>query len=151
MLMVTLVVHHTIRTTKRNFMNTKFNLAGKIEINRIGYGAMQLTGPGVFGEVTDRQNAINLLQTAVSGGVNFIDTADAYGPYTNEILIADALFPFKEKKLTIATKGGLERAGPGQWSVNGKSEYIRGAIESSLKRLRVETIDLWQLHRVDSR
>jgi pyridoxine 4-dehydrogenase len=132
-------------------MNTKFKLAGTIEINRVGYGAMQLCGLGVFGEVADRQNAINVLQTAVAEGVNFIDTSDAYGPYTNEILIADALFPFKEKKLTIATKGGLERPGPGQWSVNGNPEYIRDAIEGSLKRLRVEAIDLWQLHRVDSR
>jgi pyridoxine 4-dehydrogenase len=130
-------------------MNTKFKLAGTIEINRLGYGGMQLTGSGVFGEVDDRQNAIKVLQTAVAEGVNFIDTADSYGPHTNEILIADALFPFKEKNLTIATKGGFERPGPGQWEVNGNPEYIRNAIEGSLKRLRVETIDLWQLHRVD--
>ena len=130
-------------------MNTQFKLAGLLEINRLGYGGMQLTGPGVFGEVADRPNAIKILQTAVAEGLNFIDTSDAYGPHTNEVLIADALFPYK--KVTIATKGGFERGGPGQWTVNGNPKYIHDAIEGSLKRLRVEAIDLWQLHRVDSR
>lgn len=130
-------------------MNTKFKLAGSLEINRLGYGGMQLTGSGVFGEVADRPNAIKILQTAVAEGINFIDTADAYGPNTNEILIAEALFPYK--KLVIATKGGFERGGPGQWSINGNPNHIRKAIEGSLQRLRVEAIDLWQLHRVDSR
>lgn len=132
-------------------MNTKFKLAGAVEINRLGYGGMQLTGPGVFGDPADRDNAIKVLQTAVAESVNFIDTADAYGPHTNEVLIAEALHPYKEKNLVIATKGGLERPGPGQWDTNGKPEYIRDAIEGSLKRLQVETIDLWQLHRVDGR
>ena len=130
-------------------MNTKFKLAGSLEINRLGYGGMQLTGPGVFGDVADRTNAIKLLQIAVAEGLNFIDTSDAYGPHTNEILIADALFPYKH--VIIATKGGLERGGPGVWSVNGNPEYIRNAIEGSLQRLRVEALDLWQLHRVDPR
>ena len=130
-------------------MKSNFKLAGDLEINRLGYGGMQLTGPGVFGEVADRPNAIKVLQSAFSDGVNFIDTADSYGPHTNEVIISEALFTFKEKKLVIATKGGFERAGPGQWSMNGKPEYIRDAIEGSLKRLRVDTIDLWQLHRID--
>lgn len=130
-------------------MNIQYQLAGLLEINRLGYGAMHLTGPGVFGEVADRQNAIKILQAAVDKGLNFIDTADSYGPHTNEALIADALFPYK--KVVIATKGGFEREGAGQWLVNGNPKYIHDAIESSLKRLRVEAIDLWQLHRVDPR
>lgn len=124
-----------------------YKLANQIEINRVGYGAMQLTGPGVFGDAVDRDNAIEVLKTAVSEGVNFIDTADSYGPHTNETLIAEALHPYRN--LLIATKGGLERPGPGEWRVNGRPEYIREAIEGSLKRLRVDSIDLWQLHRFD--
>lgn len=130
---------------KQNF---EFLLGNTLKINRFGYGAMQLTGPGIIGDPPDRQNAIKLLQTAVKNGVNFIDTADAYGPKTNEILIADALYPYP-KDLVIATKGGLERPGPNQWTSNGKPGYIKQAIESCLKRLRLEQIDLWQLHRVD--
>lgn len=128
-------------------MKKTFKLADRIEINRLGYGAMQLTGPGVFGDAVDRDNAIKVLKTAVTEGVNFIDTADSYGPHTNEVLIADALHPYRN--LLIATKGGLERPGPGEWKVNGRPEYIRKAIEGSLKRLRVASIDLWQLHRID--
>jgi pyridoxine 4-dehydrogenase len=125
-----------------------FKLGGSLEINRVGYGGMQLTGPGVWGDVEDRDNAIKLLQQAVTSGVNFIDTADAYGPHTNETLIADALHPFA-KGLIIATKSGLMRTGPSAWQVNGKPEYIKAAIEGSLKRLKVNHIDLWQLHRID--
>ena len=121
---------------------------GDTEINRVGYGAMQLTGTGVFGEVADRDNAIAVLRAAVAAGVNFIDTAEAYGPKTNETLIADALHPYK-KGLFIATKGGFERPGPGSWVPNGRPEFIRENIEGSLKRLKVDTIDLWQLHRID--
>jgi len=132
-------------------MKTKFKFANSIEINRLGYGAMQLTGAGVLGDPSDRPSAVELLRTAVAEGINFIDTADSYGPHTNEVLISDALSPLKEKHLTIATKGGLERPGPGQWSPNGRPEYIQNAIDGSLKRLRVDAIDLWQLHRVDSR
>ncbi len=126
----------------------EFLLGKSIKINRLGYGAMQLTGPGVFGDALDRQNAIKLLQTAVANGVNFIDTADSYGPKTNEILIADALYPYP-KDLVIATKGGLERPAPGQWIPNGDPHHIKQAIEGSLKRLRLEQIPLWQLHRID--
>lgn len=125
-----------------------FSLGGQLEINRLGYGAMQLTGKGVFGEVADRENAKKVLQAAVAAGVNFIDTAEAYGPKLNESLIADALHPYKEG-VVIATKGGFNRPGPDQWVPNGNPDYIRENIEGSLKRLNVETIDLWQLHRFD--
>ncbi|MBT1710132.1 aldo/keto reductase [Fulvivirgaceae bacterium PWU5] len=122
---------------------------GRYKINRLGYGAMQLTGPGVFGDAPDRAKAKKVLQEAVAAGVNFIDTADAYGPHTNESLIAEALHPYK-KDLVIATKGGFSRPGPGQWVPNGTPGFIRENIEGSLKRLKVDTIDLWQLHRFDS-
>ncbi|MFZ4713146.1 MAG: aldo/keto reductase [Bacteriovoracaceae bacterium] len=130
-------------------MNLTFKLANTVEINRMGFGGMQLTGTGVFGDATDRPNAIKLLQMAVENGVNFFDTADSYGPHTNETLFADALHPYKN--IFIATKGGLVRPGPGQWVPNGKPEYLTQAIEASLKRLKVDCIDLWQLHRVDSK
>lgn len=125
-----------------------FKLGNEIEINRLGYGAMQLTGFGVFGEVEDRENARKVLQAAVAEGVNFIDTAEAYGPDLNESLIADALYPYK-KDLIIATKGGFNRPGPNNWVPNGKPEFIHQNIEGSLARLKVDTIDLWQLHRID--
>lgn len=125
-----------------------FSLGGQLEINRLGYGAMQLTGTGVFGEVADRENAKKVLQAAVAAGVNFIDTAEAYGPKFNESLIADALYPYKED-LVIATKGGFRRPGPNQWVPDGNPDFIRENIEGSLKRLKVDTIDLWQLHRFD--
>ena len=121
---------------------------GDLIINRMGYGAMQLTGPGVYGEVADRENAKEVLQAAVAAGVNFIDTAEAYGPQLNESLIADALYPYNGD-LVIATKGGFARPGPGEWVPNGDPEFIRENIEGSLRRLRVNTIDLWQLHRID--
>lgn len=126
-----------------------WNLGGDITINRLGYGAMQLTGAGVFGEAKDRDTAKKVLQAAVAGGVNFIDTAEAYGPKFNESLIADALYPYK-KGLVIATKGGFRRPGPEQWIPNGNPDFIRENIEGSLKRLKVDTIDLWQLHRIDA-
>lgn len=128
--------------------NLTFSLGGQLEINRLGYGAMQLTGTGVFGEVADRENAKKVLQAAVAAGVNFIDTAEAYGPKFNESLIADALYPYKED-LVIATKGGFSRPGPNQWVPDGNPDFIRENIEGSLKRLKVDTIDLWQLHRFD--
>lgn len=128
--------------------NLTYKLGGELEINRLGYGAMQLTGFGVFGEVADRENAQKVLQEAVASGVNFIDTADAYGPHTNEVLIADALHPYKQD-LVIATKGGFTRPGPNKWVPNGKPDFIKENIEGSLKRLQVDTIDLWQLHRID--
>ncbi|SEJ26324.1 Predicted oxidoreductase [Dyadobacter koreensis] len=128
-----------------NTLNYKI---GGIEINRLGYGAMQLTGKDVFGEVADRENAKKVLQSAVEAGVSFIDTAEAYGPKLNETLIAEALYPYKAG-LLIATKGGFNRPGPGQWIPNGSPDHITQNIEGSLKRLKVDTIDLWQLHRID--
>lgn len=125
-----------------------YNINGELEINRLGYGAMQLTGYGVFGEVENRKNAIHVLQQAVESGVNFIDTAEAYGPGTNETLIADALHPYRND-LVIATKGGFNRPGPNQWIPDGDPEFIRQNIEGSLKRLKTDRIDLWQLHRFD--
>lgn len=125
-----------------------FTLGGDIPINRVGYGAMQLTGNGVFGDATDRPNAIKVLQHAVEAGVNFIDTAAAYGPGFNERLIADALHPYR-KGLIIATKGGFQRPGPNQWVPDGRPEWIAQDIDNSLKFLKTEVIDLWQLHRID--
>ncbi|MDF2189060.1 aldo/keto reductase [Paraflavitalea sp. CAU 1676] len=126
-----------------------WKLGEQLEINRLGYGAMQLAGRGVFGDPKDREGAKKVLQTAVAGGVNFIDTAEAYGPRTNEILIADALHPYQQG-LVIATKGGFDRPSAEAWIPNGKPAHIREQIEGSLKRLKVDTIDLWQLHRIDS-
>jgi len=131
-------------------ISTTWSLGGDLTINRLGYGAMQLAGKGVFGEAKDREGAKKVLQAAVAGGVNFIDTAEAYGPKLNESLIADALYPY-QKGLVIATKGGFDRPGPDQWIANGNPNHIRENIEGSLKRLKVDTIDLWQLHRIDSK
>jgi len=135
---------------KNNMENAKltFTLGSDITINRLGYGAMQLSGFGVFGEVEDRENAIKVLQAAVAGGVNFIDTAEAYGPQLNESLIADALYPYQHD-LIIATKGGFDRPGPNKWVPNGQPDHIQSNIDGSLKRLKTDTIDLWQLHRID--
>jgi aryl-alcohol dehydrogenase-like predicted oxidoreductase len=123
---------------------------GELTVNRLGYGAMRLTGRGVFGPPEDRDNAIRVLRYAVELGVNFIDTADSYGPYVSEELIADALYPYPEG-LVIATKGGFERPAPSQWIENGRPEHLRAALEGSLRRLKLERIDLWQLHRIDRR
>jgi aryl-alcohol dehydrogenase-like predicted oxidoreductase len=125
-----------------------FLLGGEIKINRMGYGGMQLTGHGVWGDPPDRETAKQVLNKAIEEGVNFIDTADSYGPHTNEVLIEEALHPYYEK-ITIATKGGLERPGPGVWTPNGSPEHISQAIDGSLKRLNLDRIDLWQLHRID--
>jgi pyridoxine 4-dehydrogenase len=127
-----------------------FRLGGELEVNRLGYGAMQLTGKGVWGDPPDKDAAKKVLKTAVAAGVNFIDTADAYGPHTNEILIQEALHT-DYAKLTIATKGGFERPGPGQWKANGNPGYIQMCIEGSLSRLKTQQINLWQLHRVDQK
>lgn len=122
-------------------------LGGELTVNRMGFGAMRLTGKGIWGPPRDSEEAIRVLQRAVDLGVNFIDTAFSYGPHIAEQLIADALHPYPG--LVIATKGGLERPGPDQWVENGRPEFLRQNLEGSLKRLRVERIDLWQLHRVD--
>jgi pyridoxine 4-dehydrogenase len=134
--------------TDKDTQSATYLLAGERRINRLGYGAMQLTGPGVWGDAPNRELAKTVLKSAVDLGVNFIDTADAYGPHTCEVLIHDALSGYYNKIL-IATKGGFERTGPGQWVPNGKPEYIKRAIEGSLKRLKLSQIELWQLHRID--
>jgi pyridoxine 4-dehydrogenase len=123
---------------------------GELTVNRLGYGAMRLTGQGIFGPPRDRTEAIRVLRYAVELGVNFIDTADSYGPYVSEELIAEALYPYP-KGLVIATKGGFERPGPGKWIENGHPEHLRAALEGSLRRLKLERIDLWQLHRIDKK
>lgn len=125
-----------------------FNLGGIQEVNRMGYGGMQLTGKGVWGEPTDRNNAKQVLIAAVEAGVNFFDTADSYGPHTNEVLIQESIGQYYNK-IIIATKGGFERPAPGQWVPNGHPAYIKSCIEGSLKRLGKKQIDLWQLHRID--
>ncbi|HET9982748.1 MAG TPA: aldo/keto reductase [Longimicrobiales bacterium] len=123
-------------------------LGGDLVVNRMGYGAMRITGPGIFGPPADIAEAKRVLRRAVELGVDFIDTADSYGPYVSEDLIAEALRPYPDG-LVIATKGGFERPGPGRWVENGRPEYLRRALEGSLRRLRLERIDLWQLHRID--
>jgi pyridoxine 4-dehydrogenase len=127
-----------------------FSIGGDLEVRRLGFGAMQLTGRGVWGEPEDREECRRVLRRAVELGVNFIDTADSYGPEVSERLIAEALHPYPDD-LVIATKAGLERSGPGRWHANGHPDHIRQACEGSLRRLGVERIDLYQLHRIDRR
>ena len=115
----------------------------------MGFGAMRLTGEGIWGEPRDRPEAIRVLRRAVELGINFIDTADSYGPRVSEEIIAEALHPYPEG-LVIATKGGLERPGPDVWVPNGRPEYLRKQLEGSLRRLKLDRIDLWQLHRIDT-
>src|SRR6478672_12124421 len=125
-----------------------FLLGGDLTVDRLGFGAMRLTGSGIWGWPPDRENAKKVLRRAVELGVNLIDTADAYGPETDELLIAEALHPYP-KGLVIATKGGNTRPGPGQWVPNGHPDYLKGCVDKSLKRLQLDRIDLYQLHRVD--
>jgi pyridoxine 4-dehydrogenase len=125
-----------------------FTIAEDLTVNRLGFGAMRVTGDGVWGEPKDHDEAIRVLRRAVELGTNFIDTADSYGPEVSERLIADALFPYPAG-LVIATKAGFDRSGPGKWTMNGRPEHLRAACEGSLKRLRVDRIDLYQLHRID--
>ncbi|MYV98521.1 aldo/keto reductase, partial [Streptomyces sp. SID3343] len=123
-------------------------IGGDLPVNRLGYGAMQLTGPGVWGEPKDRREAIRVLRRAVELGVNFIDTADSYGPFVSEQLIREALHPYRDD-VVVATKGGFARTGPGQWRALGRPEYLRQQTELSLRHLGLERIDLYQLHRID--
>ncbi len=125
-----------------------FRIGGELEVARLGYGAMRITGEGVWGPPDDRPEALRVLRRAVELGVTLIDTADSYGPNVSEELIAEALRPYPPG-LVIATKAGFERPGPGQWTMNGRPKHLRQACEGSLRRLRVETIDLYQLHRID--
>jgi aryl-alcohol dehydrogenase-like predicted oxidoreductase len=123
-------------------------IGGDLRVNRLGYGAMRLAGPGIWGDPADRDEARRVLRRAVELGVNFIDTADAYGPGTNERLVADALHPYPPG-LVIATKGGIVRPSPDRWDSDGRPEHLRAACEASLRRLRLERIDLYQLHTID--
>src|SRR5215470_13710392 len=123
---------------------------GDHTVNRMGYGAMRITGDGIWGPPADHDGAVQVLRRAVELGVDFIDTADSYGPEVSEQLIAEALHPYPEG-LMIATKGGYERPGPEKWVTNGRPEHLRTVLEGSLKRLKLDRIDLWQLHRIDSK
>jgi len=123
-------------------------LGGELPVHRVGYGAMRITGPGIWGPPKDKAAALAVLRRAVELGVNFIDTADSYGPYVSEELIAEALYPYPTD-LVIATKGGWKRPGPGDWTHNATPAHLREAVEGSLKRLRLERIDVYQLHIPD--
>src|SRR5438309_2645664 len=124
------------------------DIGGDLAVNRFGFGAMRITGEGIWGEPADREECKRVLRRALELGINFIDTADSYGPEVSERLIAEALFPYPED-LVIATKGGLNRPGPGAWEPDGRPEHLRAACEGSLKRLRIEQIDVYQFHRPD--
>jgi len=125
-----------------------YTLGDDLTIHRLGYGAMRITGKGIWGPPKDKSEALNVLKATLDLGINFIDTADSYGPNVSEELIAEALHPYP-KELLVATKGGLERSGPDKWHMNGKPEHLEEALKDSLKRLKVERIDLYQLHRFD--
>ena len=127
-----------------------FALGGNLEVNRLGFGAMRITGRGIWGEPADPEEAKRVLRRCVELGINLIDTADSYGPDVSERLIGETLAPYPEG-VVIATKAGFVRPGPGDWRTDGRPEHIREAIEGSLKRLKLETIDLYQLHRIDPR
>ncbi|MGH9122658.1 MAG: aldo/keto reductase, partial [Acidimicrobiales bacterium] len=126
------------------------DVGGDITVRRLGFGAMRITGPGVWGPPADREVAKSVLRRALELGFNFIDTADAYGPEVSETLIAEALQPYPDD-LVIATKGGLTRDGPGRWAPDGRPEHLREACEGSLRRLGMDQIPLYQLHRPDPR
>ncbi|MGH9300211.1 MAG: aldo/keto reductase, partial [Acidimicrobiales bacterium] len=128
----------------------RFTIGGDLDVARFGFGAMRITGEGVWGEPADRAECIRVLRRTQELGINFIDTADSYGPFVSEDLIAEALHPYPDD-LVIATKGGLTRAGPGVWEAVGRPEYLRQCVEMSLRRLRRERIDLYQFHRPDPR
>ena len=136
----------TNRRQQRAGKAGEFVIGNDLRVTRLGFGAMRITGKGIWGEPADRAEAIRVLRRAVELGINFIDTADSYGPNVSEEIIAEALHPYPAG-LVIATKGGFERPGPDQWVENGKPEHLRSACEGSLRRLRLERIDLYQLHR----
>src|SRR4051794_21518605 len=124
------------------------DVGGDLTVNRFGFGAMRITGDGIWGRPADRDEAKAVLRRAVELGVTFIDTADSYGPDVSEELISETLYPYPDD-LVVATKGGLERTGPGQWPRNGRPEHLREACEGSLRRLRLDAIELYQLHAPD--
>jgi pyridoxine 4-dehydrogenase len=125
-----------------------FTIGGDLTVNRLGFGAMRITGEGIWGEPKNPEEARRVLRRALELGVNFIDTADSYGPEVSERIIAETLYPYP-KDLVIATKGGLTRQGPDKWAPVGRAEYLTQCVEMSLRRLRLERIDLYQLHRID--
>ena len=127
-----------------------FKLGGDLPVHRLGYGAMRITGRGIFGPPADREECQRVLRRAIELGIDFIDTADSYGPNVSEELIAETLHPYPEG-LVIATKAGLTRPGPDNWKPNGRPEYLRQQLDGSLQRLKLERIDLWQLHRIDDK
>jgi aryl-alcohol dehydrogenase-like predicted oxidoreductase len=127
---------------------TTFHLGGDLEIHRLGFGAMRITGEGIWGEPKDREEAKRVLRRAVELGIDFIDTADSYGPATSEILIGETLAPYKPG-VVVATKAGLTRQGPNKWLPVGRPEYLTQQVEMSLRHLKLERLDLWQLHRID--
>jgi len=136
-------------TTPSAAASGQFKIGGDLTVNRLGFGAMRITGPGIWGEPEDRDEAIAVLKRLPELDVDFIDTADSYGPFVSEDLIAEALAPYARS--VIATKGGLTRVGPGAWPPLGRPEYLRQCVLMSLRRLKVERIDLWQLHRIDAK
>jgi pyridoxine 4-dehydrogenase len=129
-------------------MSKTFTIGKDLEVNRLGFGAMRLTGTGIWGEPKDPEEARRVLKRAVELGVNFIDTADSYGPDVSERLIGETLSPFP-KGLVVATKGGLTRQGPDRWNPDGRPDYLATEVEKSLRLLKTDVIDLWQLHRID--
>jgi pyridoxine 4-dehydrogenase len=128
--------------------NTTFTIGGDLSVNRMGYGAMRITGKGIWGQPENRDEAIKVLQALPAAGVNFIDTADSYGPNVSEELIAEALYPYPAGMI-IATKAGFMRTGPNEWQINSHPDHLAQALEGSLKRLKLDRIDLYQLHRID--
>lgn len=126
----------------------EFTIGGDLPVWRLGFGAMRITGKGIWGPPKDHDEAIRVLRRAIELGINFIDTADSYGPEVSELLIAEALHPYP-KGLVIATKAGFDRSGPDKWTMNGRPAHLRSACEGSLRRLKLERIDLYQLHRID--
>jgi pyridoxine 4-dehydrogenase len=150
-----LIKYVNISNQKENFMTgttisfeKTLSIGGDLTVNRMGYGAMRITGKGIWGPPKDEDAAIGVLKRALELGVNFIDTADSYGPHISEELIAEALYPYPDD-LVIATKGGLLRTGPDEWPINAQPDHLRKALEGSLKRLKINCIDLYQLHRID--
>ena len=127
-----------------------FAIGGDLAVNRLGFGAMRITGKGIWGPPEDRNEAIRVLKRLPEIGVNFIDTAESYGPYISEELIGEALAPY-DRGTIVATKSGLTRTGPDEWHQVGRPEFLRQGVMTSLRRLKLERIDLWQLHRIDSK
>lgn len=125
-----------------------FDLGGGLTVHRLGFGAMRITGKGIWGPPEDHDESVRVLKRAVELGIDLIDTADSYGPFVSEDLIAEALAPYPDG-LVIATKGGLLRTGPNQWPMDGKPDYLRQAVQMSMRRLKLDAIDLYQLHRID--